>query len=68
MIKMINENERLLADGNTHRIIEEEGQESSDFSLLCIGSRLRKIKWGKTSRRVSRNDLDKVTANERSIS
>ena len=46
MIKLVNEKERLHADGNTHRIIEEEEQESRDFSLLCIGSRLRKINWG----------------------
>ena len=31
IIKLINEEERLHADRNTHRIIEEEGWESRDF-------------------------------------
>ena len=35
MIKRVNEKERLHADGNTHRIIEEDGQENSDF-FRCL--------------------------------
>ena len=42
MIKLVNEKERLHADGNTHRIIEEEGQESSGcYSALHRKSSLK---------------------------
>ena len=44
IIILVNEKEQLYADGNTHRIIEEEEQECSKFSLNCIGSRLQKTK------------------------
>ena len=45
MIKLVNEKERLHADGNTHRIIQGGRQERPEIlSLLCIGSSIQKIK------------------------
>ena len=60
IVKLVNEKERL---------IDEKGQDNGIiFAASHIGSRLRKIYWGKTSERVPENDLGKVTANEGLIS
>ena len=36
--QLVNEKERLHADGYTHSSSEDEGHESSRFSILCVGS------------------------------
>ena len=48
--------------------LKKKDRRVATFSLLCIGSRLRKIKWEKTSRRVPGKALGKVTANKGFIS
>ena len=49
VIKLDNEKERLHPDENTHRIIEEEGKESSDFSFALHRKSSSKDVVGKTS-------------------
>ena len=48
--------------------LKKKTGEHAIFLLLCVGSRLRKIKLGKTSSRISGNALGKVTTNEGLIS
>ena len=68
MNKLGTKKERLHAERNTHRIIEEEGEETSViFAALHWKSSLND-KVGKTNKHVSGNSLSKVTANKGFIS
>ena len=68
MNELVNEKEQLHVDGNTHRIVEEEVQESSEFfdDLHRISS--LKDKVGKEQEDAFANDRCRVTGNEEFIS
>ena len=68
MIKLVNEKERLHADGNIHISIEEKGQEVCDFLAALHMMSSSNDKVGEISRRVPRDALGQVTANEVLIS